>query len=127
MNMLNDPFFIGFENIMKNAAQKAVSFPPYNLVKVGEHKYVLELATAGFSKSELSITLDNNTLQIQGKSELPKDTNYIYKGISNKAFTRSFAVAETIEVESATYNDGILQIVLKNNIPQKTTKSISIA
>lgn len=126
--MFNDSFFIGFEDMLQRANQKAVSFPPYNLLKEGENTYIIELAVAGFSKSEISIILDKNILEIRGKKiEQNSGPQVLYKGISAKSFTRTFTVADTIEVVSATYDNGILKITLNNVVNQKNTKMISIS
>lgn len=124
--IFNDPFFIGFENMLHSANRKAVGFPPYNLVKLSDNDYIIELATAGFNKSELTISLDKNILEISGQKVESAEISYLHKGISSKNFVRTFTVAETIEVESASYDNGILTIRLKNNIPQKTPKLITI-
>ncbi len=129
-NTYYDPFSIGFDSILHklNTQTKQVSFPPYNIIKVNETEFHIELAIAGYSKEELSVAVEELTLKVSGnKEDKPSSNTYLYKGISSKSFNRSFVIADTVEVSHAEYTDGILKIVLINNIPeQKKPKSITI-
>lgn len=124
-----DPFFVGFENAFSrlNRTAKSSSFPPYNLIKKSENEYIIELAVAGYSKENISITLSSGTLEISGTSDR-SDVEYLYKGISSKSFTRTFTVVDTIEVVDAAYSkDGVLTITLVNKVPdQPQLKKIKI-
>jgi molecular chaperone IbpA len=108
-------------------------YPPYNIVKIDEDNYQIELAVAGFSMDELSIVLDRNELIIEGDptfkdvsdevhvewkhSEEPK--HFLHKGIANRSFIRTFKIAEHMEVKGATLDLGILSIQLKRNVPEE--------
>lgn len=121
--MLNDSLFIGFPDLNLGKS----NFPPYNIVKSGTSDYMIELAVAGFSKDELSLSVDKNNLTVKGeKKSLYDSLSYLYKGISSKSFTRVFALANSIEVTSASYEDGILTIKLATKVTE-LPKTISIS
>jgi molecular chaperone IbpA len=107
-------------------------YPPYNIIKVDENKYALEMAVAGFGKQNIDIELANNTLTIKGGLNLDQldPTNpgtYIYKGIADRSFTRKFSVADTVEVKNAELINGMLKIWLETIIPDdKKPKKIDI-
>lgn len=131
-----DPFAVGFDSVLKRLNDTAVSmtktatFPPYNIKKVDENKYVIELAVAGFSKSNIEITIEDDTLKISGKTDTNSNnesSNYLYKGIAERAFTRSFTLADTIEVKNADLINGMLRVWLENYIPEhKKPRKVNI-
>jgi molecular chaperone IbpA len=141
MHKLNyDPFSfskqfnttIGFEPILKRLAEmseampKIPTYPPYNIKKVDENKYVIELAVAGFGKQDLELELQDGTLTIKGNVS-SEDADYIYKGIAERAFTRQFTLADTVEVKNADLINGMLKIWLERFIPEeKKAKKINI-
>jgi HSP20 family molecular chaperone IbpA len=124
-DMLNDPFFIGFDRMvdrMRANTPGQTNYPPYNIVKVDEDNYAIELAVAGFNKSELVIELKEGVLYIEGKKnsdDVDESTQYLHKGISARSFRRSFTLSDTIVVRGADFNDGILKINLENVIPEE--------
>jgi molecular chaperone IbpA len=124
-----DPFFIGFEDLLLKLNSKAsVNFPPYNLYKESDTSYGIELAVAGYSKEEISVSLGNGVLEVSGTKKPEDSKKYIHKGISSKSFSRTFTVADTIEVTSAAYQDGILKITLANKVPEtKKVKAIPVS
>jgi molecular chaperone IbpA len=95
------------------------NYPPYNIVKIEDHKYELQIAIAGFKINELDIELKDGVLQIEGKKEVEETKNYLHKGISARAFRRAFTLADTIVVKGADLADGILTINLENIIPEE--------
>lgn len=124
-----DKFFIGHDGLAKRLTeaaqfvQKATNFPPYNIVKVDDNKYVIELAVAGFGKHNLELEFQEGVLTISGKSnveDLEKESNdiaYLYKGIADRTFTRKFTLADTIEIKNAELINGMLKVWLENVIP----------
>jgi molecular chaperone IbpA len=141
MHKLNyDPFSfskqfnttIGFEPILKRLAEmseampKIPTYPPYNIKKIDENKYVIEMAVAGFGKQDLELELQDGTLTIKGNVS-SEDADYIYKGIAERAFTRQFTLADTVEVKNADLINGMLKIWLERFIPEeKKPKKINI-
>ena len=129
LDIFNDPFYIGFDKMfdrLTTTTHQQSSFPPYNIRKVNEDTFVVELAVAGFNKNSLSVTENNGTLEIKG--ERPEDAEtYLHKGIAGRKFTRTFALGEYLFVDSADLNDGMLYVVVKRDIPEdKKPKTIKI-
>ena len=126
---------LGFENFIRdveailNETRPVNNFPPHNIVKLDENKYVVELAVAGFGKDEIDIQVQENTLTIKGeKKEGTPDLEYLHRGIGTRSFTKSITIADTIEVKGAEYKDGILRIGLENIIPEhKKPRKIEIS
>lgn len=125
---------IGFDRIFNElnrtfANSRATdNYPPYNISKLDDTHYVIEVAVAGFGESDLNIELKDNTLTVTGKQGDKPEVDYIHKGISTRSFERVFNLAEHVEVRAATVNNGILAVALEQVIPEeKKPKSIAIA
>ena len=141
MHKLNyDPFSfakqlnttIGFEPIIKKLAEmteampKIPTYPPYNIKKIDENKYVIEMAVAGFGRQDLELELQDGTLTIKGNIN-SEDGEYLFKGIAERAFTRHFTLADTVIVKNADLINGMLKIWLERFIPEeKKPKKINI-
>jgi len=116
---------VGFEDTVKRLSElanntlKTVNYPPYDIVKVDDNKYVIEMAVAGFGKQNIAIELVDGKLIVAGKldSDEKNLANILYKGIANRSFHRAFTLADTVEVEGAELVNGILKIWLENIIP----------
>jgi len=134
-----DKFFVGADRMIQTLAKaqdtlgKAIpGYPPYNIAKVDENKYVIEMAVAGFGKNNIDIELANNTLTIKGgltidQLDPPNPVDYIYKGIADRMFTRKFTLADHVEVKGADLVNGMLKLWLENIIPEdKKPKKIDI-
>lgn len=125
------PFLVGFDRIFDELTKipitKNISYPPYNIKKIDNINYTIEIAAAGFSKENIDINLEDSLLTISGKIEDSAVNEYIYKGISNREFKREFKLSDTVEVSSAKMVNGMLIINLKNNIPDhKLPRKIEI-
>jgi molecular chaperone IbpA len=132
-----DRFFVGADQMLKSLREKsewiannaAASYPPFNLKKTDENKYVIEMAVAGFGKQDLEIELADNKLIIKGNSSADtKDAKeYLHMGIANRAFTRQFTLADNVEINNAEMLNGMLRIWLDRIIPEdKKPKKIEI-
>ena len=125
---------LGFENFIRdvesilNETKPVNNFPPHNIIKLDDNKYAVELAVAGFSKDEIDIQVQENTLTIKGeKIEGTPNLEYLHRGIGTRSFTKSITIADTIEVKGAEYKDGILRIGLENIVPEhKKPRKIEI-
>lgn len=128
-----DKFFVGFDEHFNKIAQlhddltkNIPNYPPYNIRKTGDNTYVIELAVAGFGKQEIDITLDDNKLIVSGNAKDDSD-NFLFKGIANRAFTRTFALNDQIEISDAALVNGMLKIALERIIPEhKKPKKIEV-
>lgn len=123
-NLLNyRPSLIGLERILDDLASMSStsSFPPFNVIRVSDYDYVIELAVAGYSKSEIDILVDKNVLTVAGRKQEEKTNTFLYKGISSKSFERKFAIADTVVVKRAEQVDGMLRIHLHNDVKYKSS------
>tara|TARA_B110000503_G_scaffold33244_1_gene54013 strand:+ start:3630 stop:4097 length:468 start_codon:yes stop_codon:yes gene_type:complete len=125
-DLLNDPFFIGFDRLLNKVQTpqgQTNNYPPYNIIKTEENWYELQVAIAGFKEDDLDIEIKDGLLSIKG-NKTEENTNeyiheYIHKGISARSFQRTFTLADTIVVRAADLKDGILTIELENVIPEE--------
>ena len=128
LDLFNDPFFNTFSNLQK--VTTTTNYPPYNQIKLNDKEYILSFALAGFSKDDVSVSLDNRKLTIKGEkqdTELPEGAEYLHKGIAARKFTDIFTLPEFVEVIGAEFKDGILDIKLEKQIPEdKLPKTIKI-
>jgi len=117
---------IGFENLnrlvdlaTRDAAAEA--FPPYNIEKLSQDAYRISMAIAGFSREELDLTVQENTLIVTGRS-VPEPEGekreFLHRGIAKRAFERRFQLADTIKVTGASYENGLLNIELVREVPE---------
>lgn len=129
-----NPSFVGFdelfnelERLIDGSQPVQTSFPPHNIIKVDDNRYVVEMAVAGFGKEDIDIELNDGTLVIRGEKKNKDEVNYLYRGIATRTFTKSIRLIDTIEVRGAEFKDGILKIGLENVIPDhKKPRKIEI-
>ena len=129
-----DRYFVGADRVMKKlsdiadqSVQVATKYPPYNIKKVDENRYVIEMAVAGFGTGDLDITLEDSKLKIAGNVSSDDTTEYLFKGIADRAFTREFTLADNVEVKSSALVNGMLKIWLDAITPEhKKPKKIDI-
>ena len=102
------------------------SFPPYNIKKLDDENYEITLALAGFKKSELSVVVEDDNLVVKGEQEKSED-EFLHKGIAERNFTRTWALADEVKVSGSKLEDGVLTISLVHEIPEeKKPTSIEI-
>jgi len=111
-----DRLFDMLENNSFGQAQE--NYPPFDLLRVDDNHYRIELAVAGFNRDELDITSQQNVLIISGRKKEQEGDNYIHSGIANRSFERRFALADHIKVTGADLKDGLLSIDLVREIPE---------
>jgi molecular chaperone IbpA len=130
--MMNPRYTVGFEDLFKRMADlpvaQAMGFPPYNVVKVDENTYRIEMAVAGFSRSDIEVTIDGGSLTISGKSSGKNDEtgSYLYQGIAQRQFERTFQVADTVKVQGAELAAGILKVWLENEVQARAPRKIEV-
>lgn len=131
-----DKFFVGFDDQFNKLAKlhddmtkNIPNYPPYNIRKTGENTYAIEMAVAGFGQGEIDIEIDGGKLIVRGNtaSEEEGESNYLFKGIAQRAFTRTFAIDDQIEVKDAELFNGMLKVFLERIIPEhKKPKKIEV-
>tara|TARA_B100001778_G_scaffold231387_1_gene192597 strand:- start:1765 stop:2181 length:417 start_codon:yes stop_codon:yes gene_type:complete len=116
------PFGVGFDEMFKKLDaihnQPQGNYPPYNIVKLDEESFVIEIAAAGFSKKDFKIDLKDSSLKVKAEKGEAVEKEFIHQGIAARSFERVFALAEHVKVKDATYTDGILAIKLIREIPE---------
>lgn len=116
---------VGFERMIERVNQMQTqtsnknNYPPYNIAKTGEDTYRVEIACAGFNEDDFDIELKDSILSVSAAKDDEDTTEYVFRGIAARPFTRTFTLAETIEVEDVTLVNGMLEISLVNVIPEE--------
>ena len=131
MTFAAHPMLLGFEQLerMVEQATKAGNdgYPPFNIEQTGDNAYRITLAVAGFARDDLSITVEANKLLVRGR-QAPDDTArvFLHKGIARRQFQKSFVLADGVEVEGATVENGLLHIDLKRAEPEQFVQNVEI-
>jgi molecular chaperone IbpA len=116
---------IGFENLNRlvDLASRGDgdAYPPYNIEKVGDGRYRIQMAVAGFTRDELDLVIQENMLVVVGRASEAQDggtREFLHRGIGKRAFERRFQLADTIKVTGASYENGLLNVDLVREIPE---------
>ena len=131
MNFAAHPFLLGFEQLDRLVERTAKAgtdgYPPYNIEQLAEGRYRITLAVAGFSESDLDITLEDGQLTIRGRQQDEGESRtYLHRGIAARQFQRSFVLADGVEVDGAALENGLLYVELKRQTPEKVVQKIEI-
>ena len=103
-----------FENFFNGTTQ---NYPPYNIVNINNVESRLEIALAGFKKSEVKVYTEYGKLVVEGKKEDKEETDYAHRGVAQRNFTRSWALSDDTEVRAVACEDGLLQVDLGKVVP----------
>jgi len=136
------PVTVGFDNVFDHFERMmddgwhtlptASNFPPYNIVKTGNNTYDVELAVAGFGKDDIEVQYEDNILTVKSKKsdkseEKDEDGNMIHRGISKRFFSKSFTIADDMEIKGAELKDGLLKVSMERIVPEaKKARTIQI-
>jgi molecular chaperone IbpA len=117
---------VGFDRIFDDmerrfATQVTSNYPPYNIAKIGDNRYQIDLAVTGFMKEEVAVTIEANELTIRGERKRDDDAaiEYLHRGLALRDFERTFTLAEHMKVRSASIRNGILHIEIEREIPEE--------
>ena len=123
-----DSLFDHFNNTLEYTVKQQTSYPPYNINKIDDLNYQVEMALAGFGKDDIEIKYADNQLTIKSVDSDDKDEkDVIHRGISKRKFSRSFTLAEDIKVNGAELKDGMLLVELERIGPEeKKPRTINI-
>ena len=112
-----------------SADRQSAGYPPYDIELVGENKYSITLAVAGFQDNEIDVQVERGVLTVSGKKEdARKDSRYLHRGIASRSFERKFNLADHVEVVSAQLDNGLLKVSLLKEIPEAMKpKTIPVA
>jgi molecular chaperone IbpA len=131
------PVSVGFDNVFDHFERMfeddfrvpSINYPPYNIVKTGTNKYDIEVALAGYNKKDIDVSYENNMLHIKSKKDEKEDKEdgVIHKGIAKRYFSKSFTIADDVEVKGAELKDGLLKVSLERIVPEsKKPRTIDI-
>ena len=140
MSLLSSPLLLGFEDmerLIDRVGKGGDGYPPYNIERIAApangadaaepaDRLRITLAVAGFQRDQLEIVLEDNQLTIRGRQEDDKTREYIHRGIAARQFSRTFVLADGIEVKSAELKDGLLSIDLARREPERAVRKIEI-
>jgi HSP20 family molecular chaperone IbpA len=135
MTMLSNPLLLGFEEFerMIERAGKAGGggYPPYNIERIAGDRTRPEtlritIAVAGFTRDNLDVSLEDKQLIVRGKAQDDKDRDYLYRGIASRQFSKTFLLADGIEVQAADLQNGLLAIDLVRHEPERLVRKIEI-
>jgi HSP20 family molecular chaperone IbpA len=131
LSLFNSPFLLGFdqfERALDRVAKGATDgYPPYNIEQTGENGLRITLAVAGFAREDLSVSIEDRQLTIQGKQhEDASGRTFLHRGIAARQFQRTFLLAEGIEVKAAELSNGLLHVDLVRPVPERHRHTVEI-
>ena len=116
---------LGFDTLFNDVEQRFAnqiqqSYPPYNVLKHNEDSYEIQVAVTGFTPDEITVEIDQNQLIVKGEHEGEDDTTtqYLHRGLATRNFTRSWTLAEHMEVGEGKIKNGVLTIALTRVVPE---------
>ena len=109
-----------FNRLMNFPTQQDSGYPPYNIRKVDDYNYVIEIALAGFSENDIEVEVADGTLTVRSKEDKNTDTTqYVHRGIAQRSFSRSWTLCDDMIVKGAEFNNGLLNISLEKVVPEE--------
>ena len=127
------PYAVGFDRVFDQLNAyvtnnvTSTGFPPYNIRKDGDYNYVIEMALAGFGKKDIEVEVKEGLLTVRSVKENDENDSNLYRGISYRKFNRKFTLADDVEVNDASLENGMLTINLERIVPEeKKPRTITI-
>lgn len=136
------PVTVGFDNMFDHFERMvdnhnfnemvAVKYPPYNIVKTGSYTYDIQLALAGYGKKDIDVSFEDSVLTVksikdEAEQEVEENQGVLHKGIAKRMFSKSFTIAEDVEIKGAELKDGLLKVSLEKIVPDsKKPRTIKI-
>jgi len=131
LSLATHSFFLGFEQVEalmeRTIKSDSGGYPPFNIEQTSEDSYRITLAVAGFSEDDLTITVEDRQLLIKGKQTDDEEGRvFLHRGIAARQFQRSFVLADGVDVAGAALKNGLLNVDLRRNLPEKIVQTIEI-
>ena len=135
------PFTVGFDEMFDHFDHMvdhlphmtaANNYPPYDIVKTGSLTYDIQVALAGYSKKDISVNFEDNILKIESvkskeEKEVEDNDGVLHQGIARRSFSKSFTIAEDVEIKGAELKDGLLRVSLEKIVPDhRKARTINI-
>ena len=129
-----DDVFDHFESMFNHQYDSinVPNYPPYNIVKTGKYTYDIQVALAGYGKKDIDVSFENSVLTIKSvkdkdEKEVEDNDGVLHKGIAKRMFSKSFTIAEDVEIKGAELKDGLLNVSMEKVIPEhKKARTIEI-
>ena len=120
---------VGWEHLLSQvvSTNSRSNFPPFNIVKDGDGTQI-QLALAGYSRDDISVTIQDKVLTISSSGvDKQDDIEYNYRGVAKRAFTIKFSIGQFQEVKDVSMRDGMLYISFETVLPEdKKLKTFTI-
>jgi molecular chaperone IbpA len=110
-----DRLFDVLDEVQRTAEE---TYPPYNIERLDENRFQISVALAGFSPDEVALTTEQNVLTLEGRKAEKDEKTFLHRGISTRSFKRQFTLADHVEVKKARFENGLLMIELRREIPE---------
>jgi molecular chaperone IbpA len=110
-----DRLFDVLDEVQRTAEE---TYPPYNIERLDENRFQISVALAGFTPDEVTLTMEQNVLTLEGRKADKDDRTFLHRGISTRSFKRQFTLADHIEIKGARFENGLLVIELQREIPE---------
>jgi molecular chaperone IbpA len=135
------PLSVGYDDIFSNFERmfdhqmdtiSVPNYPPYNIIKTGKYTYDIQVALAGYGKKDIDVSFENSILTVKSvkdkdTKEVEENDSILHKGIAKRNFTKSFTIAEDVEIKGAQLKDGLLSVSMERIIPDhKKARTIQI-
>ena len=121
------PFSMGLDDTfhrLESLSGSSISYPPYNIVRGSDGRTSLEVALAGFSRSDIEVATEQGLLTVSAYPEEQKERTYAHKGIATRSFAKTWQLGDDIEVKKVDYKDGLLTVLLEKFVPEEKQKKI---
>jgi molecular chaperone IbpA len=111
---------VGFDQYFNQTRLQNSNYPPHNIVKYSDSEYAIEIAVAGFSKSEITVEVDQDQLIVRGTQGevVTENKEYLHRGLASRDFEQTWTMAEYMEVKDAEVKDGMLIINIERIVPE---------
>ena len=119
------PFAVGFDRtfdtleLLASSRAKETNYPPYNIRKISEDQYAIELAVAGFEDKDIDIELVEETLTIKGNRPKEAGEGLLHQGLAARDFVKKFVLSDDMEIKGAALSNGMLYVGLERIIPDE--------
>lgn len=128
-DFLSNQFFLGFQDQISRwntlNTSKAATFPPYNLIKVDDDHYTVEVALAGYKKEDIEITVEKDLLTVKSvETHESKEATVLHQGIARRLWTQRFVLGEWMVVKEAILKDGLLTIKVERELPEEAKPKV---
>ena len=135
------PLSVGYDDIFSNFERmfdhqmdtiSVPNYPPYNIIKTGKHTYDIQVALAGYGKKDIDVSFEDSVLTVksikdEAEKEVEENQGVLHKGIAKRMFSKSFTIAEDVEIKGAELKDGLLNVTMEKVIPEhKKARTIEI-